>query len=317
MIPIRLSYPQFKPVAGDREPVRRLLILGDSYISQGGPLHRRLVGELVPEGIEILNVASGGLGPYDYRDRMHAYGEYFRPDVTLCCYYAGNDLTNVQYRRPAGVIARLRAEGRKRAQGFCLYQLYCTARRAWERPGRDELTAAGHDSKLIDLVQQRQMSPYWLPFARQNPGFVRENLLFEGQDCDAAYQIVENCLDQIDLACRELNSELLLVIFPAPCQVDRRYFEFFEQVGFETDDRFLTTSLPQDRLQSFCRQRGIRTLDLLDTYRKQTDRLYHENDPHFNDAGNDLAAFHLLPWLKDALQCETVAAGLRINIQAR
>lgn len=74
----------------------RLLILGDSFIFKPGLLGKKLANELASKDVTVLNLATGGSGPFEYRTEMKAAGVDFKPDVVLLAYYAGNDLTDVR-----------------------------------------------------------------------------------------------------------------------------------------------------------------------------------------------------------------------------
>ena len=67
----------------------RLLILGDSFIFKRGLLGPKLANELAFKDVTVLNLATSGSGPFEYRTEMKAAGVDFKPDVVLLAYYAG------------------------------------------------------------------------------------------------------------------------------------------------------------------------------------------------------------------------------------
>lgn len=88
-------------VAEDKSKESRVLVLGDSFLSWwpiDHCLYKDLEDYCAQREIGLVNTAYGGFGPHEYLDQLQTVGAEFRPGLVLLFYYAGNDLTDVQYR---------------------------------------------------------------------------------------------------------------------------------------------------------------------------------------------------------------------------
>ncbi len=102
-------YQRLQPV-GAVNARQKMVILGDSFIYKGGELDQMLSSKLNLNKVQILNLATGGSGPQEYRSELKIFGIKYKPNIILMGYYAGNDLSNVQSKMTfdVGVHARLR-----------------------------------------------------------------------------------------------------------------------------------------------------------------------------------------------------------------
>ncbi|MCB1355580.1 MAG: hypothetical protein KDK53_03475 [Maritimibacter sp.] len=83
------------PVPAAAPPID-VLVLGDSFM-EGICLDdgAHTVDQLRGSGLSVVNTASRGAGPLFELAVLGRYGPYFRPDVTLMVFFAGNDWENL------------------------------------------------------------------------------------------------------------------------------------------------------------------------------------------------------------------------------
>lgn len=285
---------------GDLErPKGKWMILGDSFSADwktGQSLAELLYPEFRKRNIEILNTAGFGYGPQDYLIQMKAYAPGFHPDRVLLFYYAGNDLTDVQYRR--GWAQELKIILKPWLVRFRLLHFLKTK---WEALRlKEAYSSAGMSMgrEMLRLSKAGKVNLWLVLLGRKKPEYLRDNLLMETKQNRDAWLKVKNNLKRIkDLSGRR-GADLMIVIIPPTSQVNSSHFDFYETLGFKTDERTLTSSEPQQRMKEFCEEEKIQCLDLLPAFRAQSGKeFYLDWDDHFNFAGNRLAKELILNFL--------------------
>ncbi len=285
-------------------PRRKLLILGDSFFDRRTELNDLLVQRLAPRKFEVLNLASSGMGPVEYLWELQAYGAAFDPDVVLLSYYIGNDLTDVQYKLPA-LLAQdsgIKAQMRPIIRRFQTYHFFKEKREALRirRFDAERIRAHGIDEKWIELASQHLMNPSLLELAIQHPHYLLDNVLMDSDASAQAWMTIEQTLDRIHALCKNIGADLKIAIFPRSIQIDDSHFAFFSSLGFELDERTLTSARPQTLLGQYCRRRDLSCLDLLPAFRARSgEDLYRIHDDHLNEAGNEAAARWIAGWIGD------------------
>lgn len=295
---------------------RRLLVIGDSFLDWWPVKHclrLDLKAYCDERGIGHLNVAFGGAGPYEYLDRLESASEKFRPSAILLFYYAGNDLTDVQYRadetprKPPTPTAALERAAADRAlellAGIAAFAESAAsaageseARFDWEamrRHGIDEGLIAKAKNRLVHPgdISPETVNPYLLELAMQAPTFITDNILMRSQDNSNAWARIESIIQKIAKRAKRLDAEICVVAIPSTVQVDRSHHDFYKKAKFDVPDELLGSTEPQDRMAKLCGGLGIQFIDLLPGLKAsdRTGELYWENDDHFSELGHSLA----------------------------
>lgn len=306
-----VSNPQHsrRSLQGETErPSHRLLILGDSFIAQGSGLAPLLVADLGAHGVAVLNTATSGSGPFEYRAELEATGAAFGPDVVLLSYYAGNDLTNVKNHElfvddsPARGVAIDRTATRPVVRHLYLYsylrKTVLTRLRTVFYFDYDAAARAGVSPELIEAAKRREINPWLLERSVADRDYLLHNVLMESPDDMLAWARVEELLSDIEEICETIGAQLVIVIFPRSIQVNRSHFEFYEDLALNLDDRTLGPAKPQRLLLDFCTRKRLDCLDILPVFRARADEeFYLHRDSHLNDAGNRLSGELILQFL--------------------
>lgn len=290
-------------------PRHKVFILGDSFVAKrafGKKLYDELREELTSEPVEFRNAAAAGMGPYDYALEMKTKGRSFKPDLTVLFYYAGNDLTDIQYH--ALNQGGLKAFG-SRAVRFLFWNLYLDhevrSRLAFLKPrffDYADMEKKGVDPELIAQAKGWRLNPWILYFSAYHPHYVLDNVLMETPENKKAAETLLRLLDRIHAWNKEQGAQLALVVFPHSTQVNRFLFPYYEKIRMPIDERTLHSTAPQDLVRDYCAARGIPLLDLLPYFRAEKDReLYRQNDDHLNDDGNAYAAGLIAEFLRRLL----------------
>jgi hypothetical protein len=279
----------------------KLLVVGDSFIVPKSLLGRLLPHDLGFYDVAVLNAATGGTGPFEYLEEMKTVGTEFKPDVVLLSYYAGNDLTNVQnhpkfkpfrQRDNQTGVAINSSSSRPFFRHLYLYHYLLRSSQIVRRRffNYEEMEAAGIPPDLIEDAKTSKINPWLLKLALDQKNYFLDNLLMETDENMRAWRKAKELLTEVHEICTRHNSQLVMIVFPASVQVNESHFEFLKRLRFNMDDRTLNSAKPQRLLLEFCRERNVRCLDVLPSFRaRRSEEFYRDKDDHFNEAGNRLA----------------------------
>jgi hypothetical protein len=280
------------------DPKHRLLIVGDSFIVRRTSVAQWLPRRLEAHGVAVLNLATGGTGPFEYLDAVKS-GSDFKPDIVLLSYYVGNDLTNVQnhprFANRGGEASGLAINSSSTRPFFRHFYIYHYALRKWQDVRSrwfdyGELRSAGIPADLIEDAKASKINPWLLALAARQKNYFLDNVLMERGENLQAWQKTKELLAEAIELCKKRDAQLVMVIFPASVQINDSHFEFLKRLKFNLDRRTLESTAPQRLLMQLCAEQGIRCLDLLPPFRaRKNEEFYREKDDHLNDEGNRLA----------------------------
>ena len=123
----------------------------------------------------------------------------------------------------------------------------------------------------------------------------RLNLMRVDAESQARWQATLGVLDEIRALAGRMGSDYVLVIHPDQLQVEDALFRQLVEY-YDLDAKDYDRALPQGFLLDYCAQKQIRCIDLLPVFRTAGAQggLYLPRDTHYNEAGNRLAAEHIL-----------------------
>jgi hypothetical protein len=265
-----------------------------------------LIRDLADHDVSVLNAAISGTGPFEYLAQMKMLGMSYKPDMVLLSYYIGNDLTNVQNHpqfnpKNAGVGIDRRTS-RSIVRGLYLYHYLLWKLRELRLRFRpfdyEKAKNAGISPELIEDAKQLRINPWLLNLALEEKNYLLDNALMETPDNMKSWEKIKQLLAEIHEICDNLQSQLLLVIFPASIQVNDSHFEFYKQLTLNLDRRSLESSKPQRLLLEFCADRYLACLDLLPAFKsREKEEFYRQKDDHLNEKGGELASELILDFL--------------------
>ncbi len=274
----------------------RVLLLGDSTcvgfgVSGSQTIAARLEEQLsarLPK-VRVFNAAVASYGPRHERILLERFGERLQPTHVVVVFYDGNDLQNC---RAQFVVERKSG----------LHDL----RLASEGPGPDPLPVAGRAPSLLSRWYWARRSALYNRLETACMPWLTENGIFKhhayrGMLLSSRKEPEGSVQEELDLArqailgmsqqCERLGAELLFVRMPMRLQTEVASFEQIAGVYGE-DSAALDRDLPGRTLLEFCRDQGIRALDLLPVFeipgRGPNSHYFVEGHP--NAQGNRVAA---------------------------
>jgi hypothetical protein len=288
--------------------VVRVLMLGDSFNWAGGTTRnytavmQRTLASLTGDRVEVINAGYPGTHPGEELIALRRFGLQYDPDVVVLGFFVGNDILDASpWRRvlPIGgeltpidtrtdVITTL--AGRPLVWRSHLVRLAQAQLRAWRRA-----RSQGDGARAASLAIPDEV--YW---AIEHEHMRIADPADDGLAANERY--VLDAVAAMQALVRAHGARFVVAAFPDAFQVDaelrRRIVERYglDAARFDWDR-------PERRLADFCRARGIEFYDLLPAFRAASGagaELYLPNEPHWNDAGNALAA----QLLADALRLQ-------------
>jgi lysophospholipase L1-like esterase len=273
--------PEFRP---DKQPgTFRIAVLGDSFaVGTAVPFTDNfltLVEKWLP-ATEVYNFGVSGTGPREYRMILNQHVWTMRPDLVVVCLFVGNDITE-SLATPRHMDPRQHALFLLLARtGRLFHERQRHARQAADSPRQ---TSAGTFSEETFLeVEGRRLA---ICLRTQSP------------DLEKKWQRTLNHIEHILRDCRERPCPATFLLIPDEFQVNPAVLA--KAIGIAGVNRTdVDIGLPQRRLNTFFKERGVPCLDLLPAFQKAPDT-YALHDTHWNEKGNRLAAEQLSAWLSD------------------
>jgi lysophospholipase L1-like esterase len=274
-----------------------VVVLGDS-LSVGEwpgltPFTELLRERFSRDGVDLINLATPGTGTLNQLDRYRKYGVSLQPRLVVVNYYVGNDVTDTIATSQSDTPWKPLVRTLSSASYFANVLI--------------ELRQAFHTrARLADINTEtlpeahRPINPFLADVARRNPQLLRQNLLLVDDPSRAAWARNTAALLELRALVTSTGATFVVNVFPHPVQVHRRYHEFFQALGFEVDERYLTDDLPQRAMVDFCRQHDIACLDFLPVFRASSSvELFLDRDDHWNAAGHRLVFDTAWRFLRD------------------
>jgi len=133
-----------------------------------------------------------------------------------------------------------------------------------------------------------------------NPSNLREQYALSSSKWRSAWE--RNKLDykRIKGLCKKNKAKMLILLIPAPFQLNRFYLSEWVKYGIDLDNDILEWSSIQDEMEHFCSSEGIPLLDLFSAFKIDTgQQYYYVEDGHWNKRGHQLAAKMIYNRLKN------------------
>jgi hypothetical protein len=139
-------------------------------------------------------------------------------------------------------------------------------------------------------TKKNAVNPYLADLSTNLPQYLMDSLLLQSEDSKRAWRENERLLRAIKQYSDNRHAIMVINVFPETLQVNKSHYEFFTKLGFQMDERFLSSSTPQDLMKEFCGQEQILCFDLLPGFKaRATEEFYLDLDDHWNGAGYTLA----------------------------
>jgi len=289
---------------------KRILGLGDSFVFGHGVEFENTFLYLLEEGlqsfygqhIEIVKVGTPGIGPQKYLSILKNEGIKYSPDVTLVCFFIGNDINDIKLNH---------AKEKNNSKEMLYFEAENFSYKTKKDSEKNFIKLKTFLRKNIHLysfiVDRVKTAPFFRKILKHysiskdiSGSYVIDILKKEyNEEYLTKWEEAFNILSEI----KTLSDELVVVLIPTREQVyPDRLEKAVRQLGYNIDD--IDIMHPNNKLINFCQLNEIRYIDLLPHFMEsaKTQMLYFDIDPHFNAQGNKLAAEVLSKELQKDLQ---------------
>lgn len=300
----------------------RIVAVGDSFTWGSGSnydetfltrLERRL--QESDGGAEVVNLGLVGYQPEEYLALLRSHGLEYRPDLVLVDFYVGNDLMPAQSAQMivAGLRHHVHVNGNwfhdhlswdhwylshDVAYGWLLASGKVRRAMGWPDLG---MWNAGKAEPIMSTPSTAFFG--WSPkYIRMILGMSDQYLKADTASFLGRWHATTEILEQIGTLLHDRRIPWILALLPAEEQVDRDLQRLYlDMFGGKPED--FDFDKPQRLLGEWGKSRGIKVIDLTPAFREKASqqRLYVDNDIHWNANGNALAAQIILGELRPEL----------------
>lgn len=304
---------------GDR---MRVAVLGDSFmeaysVALEDSFHRRLAQLLEAEvgPVEVLNFGVGGYGTVQQALLFQEIVSAYRPDLVLLGFFP-NDVTDnsielqrILFRNDFKITTRPFLDAERAPGDWRIVRVdYEGARRRFEAASRMTLgrwlgrhSALARRIRLALEIQAPRAYPTDAGGHRGGAEAARRRMAQYGVDfCEEpepytrAWETTRRALQRLELDVARAGGRLVVFSVPAVPSVDRRWARRIQR-SFKRPELVCFEEAPgHRRLARVLEALEVPFIELLDDFRRRVEstgeRLYHDSDLHWNEAGHRLAA---------------------------
>jgi lysophospholipase L1-like esterase len=287
---------------------RRVLVLGDSFVSNLSVGDEDVFTEVLQQRLEntrVLNLGVNGYGQVQEYLLLQKWLARTNPDLVILMIYVGNDFTDNTggywlYQRPFATWS-------EDTQDIEMHAPLPSPVK--EAPSR---TLGGMVTKMhLFWFVERRLSVLTARFfgehsAGHSPSLhvPPERYLCRSplsEDTMRMYRTMEALLLEIQEYMNDKGIPLVFAVAPTLVQVDDDLWYSMLRQFCETQEN-QTRTLPNDMLRRFAAEHDLLMLDLLPVLQSETKKgkpLYNRKEQHWNAAGNRVVAEALLEYLKE------------------
>jgi hypothetical protein len=291
----------------------RVLFVGDSFSWAGGLkgnytalLQRMFEARNGFPKVEVVNTGYPGTHTGEQLLMLKKYGLQYNPDLVVLGFFAGNDFIEADPNRKRIILNGCELDIDRRAEhhlfGYPIVmqsrlRLFLTQRyevhqiQTQARKEAQEWSAAtGQPAPTKNLPQEifYRVQEAKLKFCNKNASERFES------NIDFVFRSITEMNDLL----KARNIKFMVAIYPDSMQVSPAQFDaLVTKYGLKREDYDLNRA--QDRLQAFLTSKQIPFVDFMERFKAEEQKrdLYLFNDPHWNKAGNELAAEILFQYL--------------------
>jgi hypothetical protein len=310
-----------------RKTAPRILAIGDSFTLGWGVAGeeswpKQLETKLRGEGlaVDVINAGKGGMGTGWYAEAAERIVPVLRPDLIIVAILQGDDLAQAIPLKPDADVSRGGAGSRaplwKRvlkttARGVCPNLLQRrespperpagTIRTTWQKDATDRIARmtapekgwlGSLDPTVAQMFREGNLNPGLVTLALAEPDHLRMTLHPDEEKTRARVDGMVAHLERIRAVAARSHAQVLVVPVPYGAFVNRRQWDAIRRVGFQVEDAFLTSTLPDDVVRAAADRAGVPSTSAMAVFREQAGEreLYFHWDGHFNPAGHELFA---------------------------
>ncbi len=294
--------------------VFRIVVVGDSFGWAGGLkanytalLEEKFAARDGSHKVEVVNTGYPGTHTGEQLAMLKKFGLQYNPDLVVLGFFAGNDFLDANPNRKRvvvnGCLYDINTRHEMRSFGYPIIphsRLWVFLNQRYEN--HRLITQSRKEAAEWAATTGRPTPTKNLPrevfFQVEKSGLAFFKRETSTQIFRANIEHIFQSLTEMDNLLRARGIKFVVAIYPDVIQVSpNRFDEVVKTFGLNREDYDL--NLPQQLLTNFLATKQIPYIDLTEQFKveEQKRELYLLNDPHWNKAGNELAADILFQYL--------------------
>lgn len=275
-----------------------VLAFGDSFIGQPQSFVEFLQDSF--PNYHFVNNGIPGTGIFEARSIANNRMKEFPPKQLIYQIYIGNDLMNIRKNTNWNKLPFLKNVYYSLANHLKSLEFlnYRFAQFAYFRKLKTGIGMKGADEnvKEEDVFEVQKYSPYEKQVLSGDPQLLENSILLK-DDRIADFTYLQENIQRLIKAANNDSIPVYLVVIPHCSQVNAYYRQKYEDLGIKLpqDSLYFSPNYPfiQSLKKAFAGQKNIEIVDILPALQAKdslNNRMYFENDFHFTEAGQRLAA---------------------------
>ncbi|WP_413166120.1 alginate O-acetyltransferase AlgX-related protein [Capilliphycus salinus ALCB114379] len=300
----------------------RMLVVSDSFNWAGGQegnytalLENKFTEYYGIPQVEVINTGYPGTHTGEQLEMLKKFGLQYNPDLVVLGFFVGNDFIDADPNRKRIIVNDIYIDIDKREElvifgypiiGQSRLWLFIQQKYKIFQEAAKSQQALESVERLIASVSPQLLGQNANPPVEQSPGILsletfleveRNRLSFcENKSLNAGYwdkniNYVLKSISEMNRILKEKNIRFIVAIYPDEFQVNP---QLFNQVvnEFELDPQDYEINCMQNILKQHLEAQNIAYIDLTERFKaeQQKQHLYLLQEPHWNSAGNQLAA---------------------------
>ncbi|MDY7021961.1 MAG: GDSL-type esterase/lipase family protein [Cyanobacteriota bacterium] len=312
----------------------RIVVVSDSFNWAGGKegnytalLENKFAEYYSQPKVEVINTGYPGTHTGEQLEMLKKFGLQYNPDLVVLGFFVGNDFIDADPNRKRIIVNDIYIDIDKREELIVFGYPMIGQSRLWlfiqqkykifQEAAKSQQALQFTEKLIASSTPQNLTSP---PPVEQSPGilsletfleveknrlsFCEKEDLAEG-DWDKNINYVLENISEMSRILAEKNIQFLVAIYPDEFQVNPK---LLNQVvnQFELDPKDYQINCMQNILRKHLEANSIEYIDFLERFKaeQQKQHLYLLQEPHWNSAGNQLAAEILFKRLRDQITKE-------------
>ena len=300
----------------------RMLVVSDSFNWAGGKegnytalLENQFTEYYGIDQVEVINTGYPGTHTGEQLEMLKKFGLQYHPDLVVLGFFVGNDFIDADPHRKRIIVNDIYIDIDKREElvifGYPIigqsrlwlfiqqkYKIFQEAAKSQQAFESGETLIASASPQLLGQNSRApvEQSPgilsleTFLEVEKSRLSFCRTQELAEGKR-DTNINYILNTISEMNQILQEKNIQFVVAIYPDEFQVNPKLFnQIIEEFNLKPE-KYQVTCM-QDILKQHLEANNIPYIDFLDRFKveQQKQHLYLLQEPHWNSAGNQLAA---------------------------
>ena len=295
--PIETNSMGFRDHAPSANKKRKLLVLGDSFVSNISVKDNDVFTEIMEGQLEKYDVQNFGVSGYGQVQEyllLQQWIKIIKPDIVLLIIFVQNDFTdNIgphwRYTRP---YATLESED-------SILVIHPQPKNQQDKNAKDSLGIFS-ESHLNILITRSLNKLFPETDSLYTPHEFYTCQWPTPESHDLRFRIMGELLLKIANLGKENGVPVVFALAPSNVQIEDELWESFVKKNQKNQKKYLRT-LPNDRLMEFARRNHLLMLDFFPLLLQESRRnvkLYHHVEQHWTKEGNRVVANALLDYLE-------------------